>query len=180
MRSLPTIKADNRRRMRFPDSSLSSIISTPQEIPRNNLPPPAYAPPAIANPQGTDWTSCMNDKPLTYKDAGVDIDAGNELVERIKPLVSKTRRLEVLSGLGGFGGLFALEPGKYAQPVLVSGTDGVGTKLKPARSYSPSAYMSGISAVSPPIKAAPACWHPSAIPETTFAAISISSLPQAK
>ena len=71
----------------------------------------------------------MSNKPLTYKDAGVDIDAGNELVERIKPLVKRTRRPEVLAGIGGFGGLFALPPGKYNEPVLVSGTDGVGTKL---------------------------------------------------
>jgi phosphoribosylformylglycinamidine cyclo-ligase len=71
----------------------------------------------------------MSNKPLTYKDAGVDIDAGNELVERIKPLVKRTRRPEVLAGIGGFGGLFALPPGKYSEPVLVSGTDGVGTKL---------------------------------------------------
>ena len=71
----------------------------------------------------------MTNKPLTYKDAGVDIDAGNELVERIKPLVKKTRRPEVLAGLGGFGGMFALPPGRYREPVLVSGTDGVGTKL---------------------------------------------------
>ena len=71
----------------------------------------------------------MSNKPLTYKDAGVDIDAGNELVERIKPLVKQTRRPEVLAGIGGFGGLFALPPGKYREPVLVSGTDGVGTKL---------------------------------------------------
>ncbi len=71
----------------------------------------------------------MSNKPLTYKDAGVDIDAGNELVERIKPLVKRTRRPEVLAGIGGFGGLFALAPGKYKEPVLVSGTDGVGTKL---------------------------------------------------
>jgi phosphoribosylformylglycinamidine cyclo-ligase len=68
-------------------------------------------------------------KPLTYKDAGVDIDAGNELVDRIKPLVKRTRRPEVLAGLGGFGGLFALPPDRYREPVLVSGTDGVGTKL---------------------------------------------------
>jgi phosphoribosylformylglycinamidine cyclo-ligase len=68
-------------------------------------------------------------KPLTYKDAGVDIDAGNALVERIKPLVKRTQRPEVLAGLGGFGGLFALSPDKYREPVLVSGTDGVGTKL---------------------------------------------------
>ncbi len=71
----------------------------------------------------------MSNKPLTYKDAGVDIDAGNELVERIKPLVKRTRRPEVLAGIGGFGGLFALPPGRYNEPVLVSGTDGVGTKL---------------------------------------------------
>jgi phosphoribosylformylglycinamidine cyclo-ligase len=71
--------------------------------------------------------------PLTYKDAGVDIDAGNELVERIKPLVARTRRPEVMAGLGGFGGLFALPPDRYREPVLVSGTDGVGTKLKLAQ-----------------------------------------------
>ncbi len=71
----------------------------------------------------------MTNKPLTYKDAGVDIDAGNELVERIKPLVKRTRRPEVLAGLGGFGGMFAIPPGRYTEPVLVSGTDGVGTKL---------------------------------------------------
>ncbi|MCH7834572.1 MAG: phosphoribosylformylglycinamidine cyclo-ligase [Proteobacteria bacterium] len=75
----------------------------------------------------------MTRKNLTYKDAGVDIDAGNRLVERIRPLVARTRRVEVLAGLGGFGGLFALPPGRYREPVLVSGTDGVGTKLKLAR-----------------------------------------------
>jgi phosphoribosylformylglycinamidine cyclo-ligase len=68
-------------------------------------------------------------KPMTYKDAGVDIDAGNDLVDRIKPLVKRTQRPEVLAGLGGFGGLFALPPDRYREPVLVSGTDGVGTKL---------------------------------------------------
>jgi len=71
----------------------------------------------------------MSQKNLTYKDAGVDIDAGDKLVERIKPLVARTRRPEVLAGLGGFGGLFALPPDRYREPVLVSGTDGVGTKL---------------------------------------------------
>ena len=66
---------------------------------------------------------------MTYKDAGVDIDAGSALVDRIKPLVRRTHRPEVLADLGGFGGLFALAPEKYREPVLVSGTDGVGTKL---------------------------------------------------
>jgi phosphoribosylformylglycinamidine cyclo-ligase len=68
-------------------------------------------------------------KPLTYKDSGVDISAGNDLVDRIKPLVARTHRPEVLAGLGGFGGLFALAGDRYREPVLVSGTDGVGTKL---------------------------------------------------
>ncbi|MEW8626462.1 MAG: phosphoribosylformylglycinamidine cyclo-ligase [Candidatus Thiodiazotropha sp.] len=67
---------------------------------------------------------------LSYRDAGVDIDAGNELVERIKPIVKQTFRPGVLSGLGGFGALFELPLEKYREPVLVSGTDGVGTKLK--------------------------------------------------
>src|SRR6478672_12937527 len=65
---------------------------------------------------------------LTYRDAGVDIDAGNEVVERIKPLVRRTLRPEVLGGVGLFGGLFDLS-NRYREPVLVSGTDGVGTKL---------------------------------------------------
>lgn len=69
---------------------------------------------------------------LTYRAAGVDIDAGNALVERIKPLVKRTFRPEVMGGLGGFGGLFNLGT-RYAEPVLVSGTDGVGTKLKLAQ-----------------------------------------------
>jgi phosphoribosylformylglycinamidine cyclo-ligase len=70
---------------------------------------------------------------LSYKDSGVDIDAGNALVEMIKPVVKTTNRPEVLTGLGGFGGLFQLDNSKYKQPVLVSGTDGVGTKLMLAR-----------------------------------------------
>jgi phosphoribosylformylglycinamidine cyclo-ligase len=68
---------------------------------------------------------------LTYKDAGVDIDAGNSLVDRIKPLARATMRPEVVGGIGGFAALCAL-PGKYKEPLLVSGTDGVGTKLKTA------------------------------------------------
>ncbi len=67
--------------------------------------------------------------PLSYKDAGVDIDAGDALVQRIKPLAQKTLRAGVLAGIGGFGALFEV-PKRFAQPVLVSGTDGVGTKLK--------------------------------------------------
>ena len=66
---------------------------------------------------------------LSYRDAGVDIDAGDRLVERIKPLAARTRREGVLAGIGGFGALFELGQ-RYRQPVLVSGTDGVGTKLK--------------------------------------------------
>jgi phosphoribosylformylglycinamidine cyclo-ligase len=67
---------------------------------------------------------------ITYRDAGVDIDAGDELVERIKPLVKRTHRPEVLAGVGGFGALVELPPGRWKRPVLVSGTDGVGTKLR--------------------------------------------------
>ncbi|MDC9593226.1 phosphoribosylformylglycinamidine cyclo-ligase [Xenorhabdus sp. IM139775] len=70
-----------------------------------------------------------NKTSLSYKDAGVDIDAGNALVNRIKGVVKQTRRPEVMGGLGGFGALCAL-PQKYREPVLVSGTDGVGTKLR--------------------------------------------------
>ena len=66
---------------------------------------------------------------LSYKDAGVDIDAGNALVERIKGVVKKTRRPEVMGGIGGFGALCEIPEG-YKQPVLVAGTDGVGTKLR--------------------------------------------------
>ncbi len=75
----------------------------------------------------------MNNKvknSVTYKDSGVDIDAGDELVETIKPLAKSTRRKGADVDLGGFGGLFDLKPLKYKDPVLVSGTDGVGTKLK--------------------------------------------------
>jgi len=67
---------------------------------------------------------------LDYRTAGVDIDAGNRLVECIKPAARRTLRPEVLAGLGGFGALFELPLDRYRQPVLVAGTDGVGTKLK--------------------------------------------------
>src|SRR5574342_1406033 len=70
--------------------------------------------------------------PLTYRDAGVDIDEGDRMVELIKPHARPTLRPEVLAGIGGFGGLFALDVKKYQEPILVSGTDGVGTKLKTA------------------------------------------------
>ena len=69
-------------------------------------------------------------KPLSYRDAGVDIDAGNELVEKIRNSVASTKRPGVMGSLGGFGGLFELPLDRYQHPVLVSGTDGVGTKLK--------------------------------------------------
>ncbi|MDP9082412.1 MAG: phosphoribosylformylglycinamidine cyclo-ligase [Pseudomonadota bacterium] len=73
----------------------------------------------------------MTDRaPVTYREAGVDIDAGEELVERIKPLVKRSMRREVLGGLGGFGALVEVPLDRYRKPVLVSGTDGVGTKLR--------------------------------------------------
>jgi phosphoribosylformylglycinamidine cyclo-ligase len=68
--------------------------------------------------------------PVTYREAGVDIDAGEELVERIKPRVKRSMRSEVLGGIGGFGALVELPLDRYKRPVLVSGTDGVGTKLR--------------------------------------------------
>ncbi|MDM3870082.1 phosphoribosylformylglycinamidine cyclo-ligase [Porticoccus sp. W117] len=74
-------------------------------------------------------TTEQQNTPLSYKDAGVDIDAGNALVERIKHVAKSTRRPEVMAGLGGFGALCEL-PSGYREPVLVSGTDGVGTKLR--------------------------------------------------
>ncbi|HYS43159.1 MAG TPA: phosphoribosylformylglycinamidine cyclo-ligase, partial [Geobacteraceae bacterium] len=72
----------------------------------------------------------MSTTKTTYRDAGVDIDAGNAFVKMIKPLVKATSRPEVIADIGGFGGLFSLNAAKYKNPVLVSGTDGVGTKLK--------------------------------------------------
>ncbi|MDR0217047.1 MAG: phosphoribosylformylglycinamidine cyclo-ligase [Comamonas sp.] len=74
-------------------------------------------------------SSASSSTPISYKDAGVDIDAGDALVERIKPLAKKTMREGVMAGIGGFGALFEV-PKRYKEPVLVSGTDGVGTKLK--------------------------------------------------
>jgi phosphoribosylformylglycinamidine cyclo-ligase len=74
------------------------------------------------------------DQRLSYKDAGVDIDAGDDLVNRIRPAVRATARAEMLGSIGGFGGLFAVPDG-YTEPVLVAATDGVGTKLKLAREY---------------------------------------------
>jgi len=74
-------------------------------------------------------SSQSNSSSISYRDAGVDIEAGDALVERIKPFAKRTMRPEVMGGIGGFGSLFAM-PDKYKQPILVSGTDGVGTKLK--------------------------------------------------
>ncbi|MDD5413104.1 MAG: phosphoribosylformylglycinamidine cyclo-ligase, partial [Methylobacter sp.] len=72
----------------------------------------------------------QNQESLNYKSAGVDIEAGNELVERIKPIAARTRTAGVMAGLGGFGSMFELPLDRYQNPILVSGTDGVGTKLK--------------------------------------------------
>ncbi|MGH8243379.1 MAG: phosphoribosylformylglycinamidine cyclo-ligase [Steroidobacteraceae bacterium] len=73
----------------------------------------------------------MTERPsLTYRDAGVDIDAGEELVERIRPRIARTMRPEVLAGIGGFGAMIEIPEGRWRRPVLVAGTDGVGTKLR--------------------------------------------------
>ncbi len=109
----PTLNRDALLKSWF-RAPLDPCVSIPSK-PGSSKPDPAAAP-----------------TPLTYRDAGVDIDAGNALVERIKPLVKRSFRPEVMGGLGGFGALFDLS-GKYREPVLVSGTDGVGTKLKLAQ-----------------------------------------------
>ena len=83
----------------------------------------------MSDQQNTSPSNASLSTSLSYKDAGVDIDAGNALVDRIKNVAKNTRRPEVLAGLGGFGALFSLPTG-YKEPVLASGTDGVGTKLK--------------------------------------------------
>jgi phosphoribosylformylglycinamidine cyclo-ligase len=100
--------------------------------------PPDETPDSMDNPLSepsdrTDGTPAQSSGGLSYRDAGVDIDAGNELVERIKPAVGRTLRPEVLTGLGGFGALFRLDLDRWKEPLLVSGTDGVGTKLMLAR-----------------------------------------------
>jgi len=94
--------------IRFETPQLSHILAYPSAIPFMTTPISAF---------------------LTYRDAGVDIDAGDALVDRIKPLAARTMRAGALAGIGGFGALFEI-PAYYRQPVLVSGTDGVGTKLR--------------------------------------------------
>ena len=87
------------------------------------------APTSQPSPSGSDTVSPAKNAGLSYRDAGVDIDAGDRLVENIKPFAKRTMRPEVLNGIGGFGALVEISK-KYREPVLVSGTDGVGTKLK--------------------------------------------------
>src|SRR5258706_11392049 len=84
--------------------------------------------------------------PVTYREAGVDIDAGEELVERIKPHVKRSMRREVLGGIGGFGALVGVPLDRYRKPVLVSGTDGVGTKPRLAL-HTPPPHTGGIDFV---------------------------------
>jgi len=104
----------------LPEPAAGANPPLPERAARGRIPLKSRAPSRTGPPVTT--------TPLTYRDAGVDIDAGNEVVERIKPAVKRTLRPEVLGGVGLFGGLFDLS-GKYREPVLVSGTDGVGTKL---------------------------------------------------
>jgi phosphoribosylformylglycinamidine cyclo-ligase len=109
-------------------------MSTHRRLVPIRVPRPAVlpAPAKISRLSSAAGSRVTTPTPLTYRDAGVDIDAGNEVVERIKPLVKRSFRPEVMGGLGGFGALFDLS-NKYREPVLVSGTDGVGTKLKLAQ-----------------------------------------------
>ena len=92
--------------------------------------PPASIAPNTKMTEKTKDSPTSNAPGLTYADAGVDIAAGNDLVQQIKPLVASTMRAGVLGGIGGFGGLFELPVDRYQQPVMVSGADGVGTKLR--------------------------------------------------
>src|SRR5579872_6792099 len=80
--------------------------------------------------RATRWTTMANKKTLTYAQSGVDIDAGNAMVEKIKPLVRATRRPGADAEIGGFGGLFDLKAAGFRDPVLVAANDGVGTKVK--------------------------------------------------
>ena len=121
-------------------------------------------------------------KSLTYADAGVDIDKADNLVNKIKKIAERTPRSGVMGEIGGFGGLFSLNLSNLVSPVLVSSTDGVGTKLKIA-------FMTGkhdtigIDLVAMCVNdivvqgAQPACWHPSPIPAMTSVAISVSNFP---
>lgn len=84
----------------------------------------------MSNSDNSDKPDPTKQDSLSYRDAGVDIDAGNQLVERIKPIAKATRRSGVLDSIGGFGSLFALPVDRYKEPILVAGTDGVGTKLR--------------------------------------------------
>jgi phosphoribosylformylglycinamidine cyclo-ligase len=107
-----------------PVSKLLGIIFRPCKIAH----PLSYLKLWIMN--SGDSASASNKASLSYKDSGVDIDAGNALVERIKPAIKRTQRDGCVGGIGGFGGLFELPLDRYPNPMLVSGTDGVGTKLK--------------------------------------------------
>src|SRR5689334_11250664 len=110
-----------------------SLPKAHQRVHRGGAPPMAVLSCAPAKSHRNRRIAMSADREaLSYRAAGVDIDAGNEVVERIKPLVQRTFRPEVMAGLGGFGALFELA-GRYRDPVLVSGTDGVGTKLKLAQ-----------------------------------------------
>jgi phosphoribosylformylglycinamidine cyclo-ligase len=116
-------------------ASAVALLKSPLAAPRNARPGPpvSHSPAPTSGPDRAAQDQAAPDPAgMTYRQAGVDIDAGNTVVERIKPLVARSFRPEVIGGLGGFGALFDLS-GKYREPVLVSGTDGVGTKLKLAQ-----------------------------------------------